>query len=380
MPPPLVRMFTLTLSLLCSSLAASPPGSPVRLDVVASLDTAGCAGFKYAFVDGNHLLVAANFWDGVSRDMGADSLVYRIAEPPPAGTPPPKVEGGGFRLALTEVQRVHGKGAHGADAFTLRGEHYLVIPSYYGCGSAQGIRARDSDACKSTLVLRYDQRSGGANLGTFVEHQRLATSGPAQTVHFSTDDGTLFVAVGENFGHEVCIYRADNGTDGTTLALARQQCLAVPGAGSMAVAKVGSELVLVASSYHDPKTGWATRSRVFTADARSRAHHLRFAALERQPVIDTNGCHDVELARVGGGERGEQLLLFLSEDRSPTGSRVESSLLVWDPNFRKFELHQRIPTDGAHGARLFEGPDGAAYVVAALLSSVGCCLQSAVTH
>jgi hypothetical protein len=126
----------------------------------------------------------------------------------------------------------------------------------------------------------------------------------------------------------------------------------------MAVATSGDDVVLVAASYHDPRTGWDTRSRVFLGDARAGGAALRFT--ESPQRLDTHGCHDVELAWVGG-----ELLLFLSEDRSPTSTRIASSLLAWDAAARAFVPRQRIPTDGAHGARLFEGPDGAPHLFVA---------------
>jgi len=60
-----------------------------------------------------------------------------------------------------------------------------------------------------------------------------------------TQDGTSFLLVGENFNDEVCLYRieeaADSGgggdSDENRLKFTKHQCLAVPGGGSMAVAK-----------------------------------------------------------------------------------------------------------------------------------------------
>jgi hypothetical protein len=173
--------------------------------------------------------------------------------------------------------------------------------------------------------------------------------------------------VGENFNDEVCIYRVDeeekeqssqtSSKPKTRLSIVKQQCLPVPGAGSMAVAEVGDEFILAATSYHDGKTAWSTRSRIFKADARSIGPEIRFSESQR---IDTQGAHDAELAAVGG-----ELFLFFSEDRDAKGPEVQSTLLVWDRETHSFVTHQRIPTDGAHGARMFNGPDGAAYLMIA---------------
>ena len=161
----------------------------------------------------------------------------------------------------------------------------------------------------------------------------------------------MLLIVGENFADAVTLFELD----AATLLFTRRQSLSVPGAGSMAVFEAGDEVVLVAASYHDPHTGWRTRSLVFAADA--RAGSLDFSERQR---IDTHGAHDADVAEAGG-----ELFLFLSEDRSEASSRVDSSLHVWDREARRFRLFQAIPTDGAHAAEIFEGPDGAAYVMIA---------------
>ena len=55
----------------------STRGCAVSLDVAARVATAGCAGFEAFEVDGGApLLAAANFWDGRSQDMSAESVVF----------------------------------------------------------------------------------------------------------------------------------------------------------------------------------------------------------------------------------------------------------------------------------------------------------------
>jgi hypothetical protein len=329
----------------------------VTLQEAAQFSTAGAAGFKHFESAGRQYLVAANFWDGKSHDMSADSTIYSL-----------KLSD---KLLLSQAfQKVRGKGAHGADVFTLKsGRRLLTIPSYYGCGSDRGPAPTGPGACASTLIMQWEESMGlGSGTGTetesgrFVELQRLHTAGPAQTNNFLTRDGTMLLLIGENFNDEVCIYRVEEekspqASSKAFLRIVKQQCVPVPGAGSMAVAEVGDELILAATSYHDGQTGWSTRSRIFKADARTIGSQLRFVESQR---IDTQGAHDAELASVGG-----ELFLFFSEDRGTAGPEVESTLLVWDRVTRTFVTHQRIPTDGAHGARMFNGPDGAAYLMVA---------------
>jgi len=291
--------------------------------------------------------------------MGADSIVFKT------------YLSSTRELQIQEIQRIRGQGAHGADVFTTQnGARLLTLPFYYGCGSNRGPASGGAAAneCASTLVMRWKQ-----SVSRFIEVKRLHTAGPAQTNNFMARDGTSFILVGENFNDEVCLYRIDESGDGTgagagagasrwiddgdsyKVEFIKHQCLAVPGGGSMAVAEAGDEFVLVASSYHD--NGWTTSSRVFKADARSSGTQVKFTEAQR---IETQGAHDAEVQRVGG-----ELFLFFSEDRSAHGPKVSSSLLIWSSQELKFIVHQRIATDGAHGARLFEGPDGAAYLMIA---------------
>ena len=341
MPPPPPRLFAAAAAALLLARPASASAATLR--EVASVATAGCAGFEAFLVGGALHLGAANFWDGSAPDMGADSVVYRVeaADSEEAAAAP---------LTLTELQRVRGQGAYGLDFFEGAGERWLALPSYYGCGSARGPADTAPGACASTLVLRFD-----AARGAFVEHQRLATAGPAQTDHLVTRNGAVLLVVGENFDDCVTLFELD----AATLLFARRQSLRVPGAGSMAIAEVGDEIVLVAASYHDPGTGWSTRSLVFAADARGGGAGAGGLDFKERQRLDTHGAHDADVAVVGG----EQLFLFLSEDRSDASSRIDSSLLTWDREARRFRPFQKIPTDGAHAAEIFQGPDNAAYVM-----------------
>lgn len=283
--------------------------------------TAGAAGC--AFDPASDLLACANFWDGASPNMEARSVLYRV------------VADGSGGVALQPQQRFKGSGAHGADFFSAGGAAFLVLPFYYGCGSDRGPA---KPGCGSTAVYK---RVGGR----FVEHQRLATAGPSQTTHFTlpgTD--TTWLLTGENFNDEVCVWELEAVSG---LFEKRGGCLHVPGAGAMAVAVEGrggwaGPTLLVAGSYFD--NGWATQSRVFRFVAEAAGG--RFEEVQR---IDTLGAHGVALQPLGG-----ELLLFFAEDRGASGPIVNSTLLRWEPASARFEVLQRLPTDGAHGARLLE--------------------------
>lgn len=328
--------------------AVLKPGAPaaasthVALRAALKVSTQGCAGFEFFRIGSDAYLAAANFWDGASSDMSADSIIYRVRH-----------DAGGA-LALAEVQRFRTRGAHGADFFTnpATGAAYLVVPEYYACGSARG-PARNA-SCASTMVLRWD-----AAARRFAQSARLRTAGPAQTDHYVARDGTVFIVVGENFNDEVCFYRLVTAAGGAEKWDAGP-CVPVPGAGGVALAEAGDTLLLVAASYHDGATGWATRSRVFAADARAPGAAARAPAFAEVDLLSTAGAHDAELGAAGGAT-----LLVLAEERDAGSARVTSAVLELDAAAARFAPVQALPSDGAHAAEVFEGPDGAAYIMLA---------------
>ena len=326
----MARLAALLHLLTPSALSTSP------LTPVLTFRTHGSAGCATSPLDASSLLLAcANFWDGAAPDMVANSTLYRVSLNPSSPSKP---------LALAPLQHFQTKGAHGADMFTVDSRTFLLLPSYYGCGTARG--PAPQSGCSSTAVLR---REGGA---AFVPHQALFTSGPAQTAHTLLPSGAALVAVGENFADAVCLYTLR--PHAPLFERLGAACLPVPGAGAVAFAPAtpANPLLLVAASYHDG--GWATRSAVF-ASADGTGGDLR--ELQRVP---TQGAHGVALRRFAHG-----LYLFFAEDRGEAGPKVGSSLLLWGEGAQRFEPLQALPTDGAHGARFFGTPDGECWLFVA---------------
>jgi hypothetical protein len=297
----------------------------LSLHAVARVPTHGAAGFEVfrSPSTGRTLLATANFWNGKDAHMFANSTLHAL------GPAPPGQEG----LALTLLQTYLSQGAHGFDFFRAGGEAFLVLCNYYGCGAERGPAG---EGCTSTVVLRH---AGGAD-DAFMEHQRLPTAGPAQTAHLSTSSGATYLLVGENFNDQVCAWRYDAGPQ----HFMKDSCVPVPGAGAMAVAELGGHVYLVAASYHNG--GWATSTPVFRAPLpQAHAQPLAWALHQALP---THGAHDAELATFAG-----TAYLFLAEDRSDATTRITSSLYTLDAATQRFELLQRIPTDGAHGGEFF---------------------------
>jgi len=165
-----------------------------KLTAVKEVRTAGSAGWEFWAQGQQHFLATANFWDGRSRDMSADSEIFSVAAAP-------GVLGG---LTVKSTQKIRGKGAHGVDFFSAHGRELLVVPSYYGCGQKAQAGPRESWQCKSTAVLEWREV-----LGAFVEVTTLGTHGPAQTDHYTDRDGQPYLVIGENFVRSVATIVAD---------------------------------------------------------------------------------------------------------------------------------------------------------------------------
>ena len=221
--------------------------------------------------------------------MGADSEIFAVASSP-------AVLGG---LTIKSRQKIRGKGAHGADVFTAYGHTLLVVPSYYGCGQKPQSGPRESWKCRSTAVLEWRDV-----LGSFVEIATLGTHGPAQTDHYTDQNGHAFLVVGENFANEITIWRIDersagnNGIGENALTFTKVHTLPVAGAGSMAVflgppdgpAATGrGEIYIAATSYHDPRTGWQTKTPVFKL---ARGLDEQEQSFQQVQVLDSKGPHD----------------------------------------------------------------------------------------
>jgi len=314
---------------------------------VARVPTLGAAGFEFIPSPIGPLLASAHFWDGKSADMSAPSILFTLSASPSGN------------LTLSELQRFPTKGAHGWDFFSIPGEFggsFLVTCNYYGCGSERGPAL---GPCKSTSIYRFREEEG-----RFVLFQELATAGPAQTDHIVLPSGEAYLLVGENFNDEVCVFRYT--ATQSSSSFAKFTCLRVPGAGAMAVAEAGGFIYLSLASYFD--SGWKTQSPVYRA-ATATDNTTRGSSRDAPPgalqwtlhqTLPTFGAHDADSALIGGTE-----YLFVSEDRDDASSRVSSGLYTLDHATGQYGLLQRIPTDGAHGGELFEGPGGRPYLAIA---------------
>jgi hypothetical protein len=102
--------------------------------------------------------------------MGAQSVLYRLSLRS-------KRKSKGKQLKLKAMQAMSTRGAHGWDFFeTAEGDKLLVVPNYYGCGSARGPSPADA-ACRSTAV--YGWLGGGSGLHS-LSSSLLRRSPPSQ--------------------------------------------------------------------------------------------------------------------------------------------------------------------------------------------------------
>eukprot|EP00040_Diaphanoeca_grandis_P015610 m.79803 g.79803 ORF g.79803 m.79803 type:complete len:442 (-) comp25250_c0_seq1:298-1623(-) len=307
-------------------------GSKIQLSLATSLETHCNAGFETFSVGESVYIAIANFWDGKSQDMSANSPVHEL------------VVRDGLLNVGPKLQHMPTKGAHGWDFFVgNHGSAFLVVPNYYGCGSARG--PADADVCRSTAVYRWSDKSNKFKLV-----QTLATAGPGQTDHFTSGSHT-FIIVGENFNDEITIWKDNSGSRTSKVVFEKTGALPCFGAGAMAVALVSGVNYIIAAAYHDPETLWKTKSPVYQEQPDGSFRQIQ--------VLETHGCHDVDFFSVG-----DDKFLFLSEDRDASTPLITSAILKFDSARNEFGVMQRIKTDGAHAAEFFE-IDGVAWLAVA---------------
>lgn len=229
-----------------------------------TVETAANAGFEHFSIDGAHYLAVANFWDGVSQGMMAESKVWQILDEDDAG---------GLRLEL--VQTFRGAGAHGIEYFEIAATDadpmsFLSIPNYYG---------------KTNVVYKYDRATR-----KFAHFQTLDIEGPAQCEVFTLDDSTTYLLIGENFKHALALFKFEP----TAKKFVLVQKVKTPGAGAMAVVSNGGGEgsstftdfpYIVSTSYHDG--GWDTRTPIFKWNGNAATHKM-----EAHQTVTTTGPHD----------------------------------------------------------------------------------------
>ncbi len=318
---------------------------------VIDIPTEGNAGFEFFATNGSGYLAAANFWDGVSAHMEAESRVYSVS------TKGSVAKGS---MTLSNFQNIRSNGAHGVDFFEFRGDRFLVVPNYYG---------NHVDVyCWSSQVDDFSD-AGQEKGGRFRFVGEIAAKGAGQTDFFERD-GRGYIVVGENFAEFVSIYEVFKLASSSEIGEPKfqfqiMQQLPTPGAGSIAIADIEQDLFIVACSYFDENSNrhisrestgvlrnggapWATQSLVWRSIPNSGT--LSFNLHQR---IDTRGCHDAEYRSFEVVGSGPRRFLFLSEDRSNFGVDVHSELFEFDEVSSFFRKVGSVRTDGAHAAELF---------------------------
>jgi hypothetical protein len=308
------------------------------LKEAGSFETQGSAGFKFFTAqDGRVQLAAANFWDGKSKDMSALNPIMNVHF---------HAENKSLTFSLQDT--LAGRGAHGVELMTDLGvegrgparQQYLAIPFYYGC--AYDKTEKRQGGCAPIAIL-----SESEDPGRWEMNHRLPADGPSHISHFRRKNETYMV-IAENFGDRVTVHKLSKKTG----EFDEVQRLTVSGTGATAAAYLrgpdagSSGIVLVAASYNSPDASFESESEVFLwKDSQDSA------MFKQIQTIETSGAHDVEVMGLGDGS----LLLFVSEDRNSTTPRIRSGVFRMEPTKTEqaFKLVTRLPTDGAHGAKLF---------------------------
>lgn len=301
-------------------LASSAPLD--ELQEIGRLPTEGCNGLEFFTINQVDYLVAANFWDGKSAEMSANSALFRLS-----------LVNNSRNIQTEIIQQFSTKGAHGADYFVHGDYNMLSIPSYYGC-------QQDEAGCYSTVLYLWDHVRS-----KFVVFQQFKTAGPSQTDHLveEGDGGAVFFFVAENFSSRLSVYRFESAPP----RFEPYQNIFCPGVAGLAVLQVQQRSLLAVASYHDK--GWKTSSLVLEKESG------RGSKFKKMQSLDTFGAHDAEMALLN-----DRVLLFFSEDRNDSTSKISSQLFSLSfslslslPEASRFVKVQDLSTDGAHAAEFF---------------------------
>jgi hypothetical protein len=303
-------------------LASSAPLH--ELQEIGRLPTEGCNGLEFFTINQVDYLVAANFWDGKSAEMSANSALFRLS-----------LVNNSRNIQTEIIQQFSTKGAHGADYFVHGDYNMLSIPSYYGC------QQQDDAGCYSTVLYLWDHVRS-----KFVVFQQFKTAGPSQTDHLVEEGngGAVFFFVAENFSSRLSVYRFESAGPPR---FEHYQNIFCPGVAGLAVLQVQQRSLLAVASYHDK--GWKTSSLVLAKESG------RGRKFKKMQSLDTFGAHDAEMALLN-----DRVLLFFSEDRNDSSSKISSQLFSLSlslslslPEASSFVKVQDLSTDGAHAAEFF---------------------------
>jgi hypothetical protein len=296
--------------------------------VVQGIKTQGAAGFESFKIDGITYLSVANFWDGKSKDMGANSVIYRVT--PLSNRVSGKNDASTYMLNFDIVQKFFTKGAHGVEYFSYATErdkkketqHFLAIPNYYG-----GV----------TSIYVFN-----APLQQFVQFVNIPSEGAGQ-VEATEINKVLYVIIAENFANVLTIYRYN---DVKTEFIKHQQ-LKLNGVSSMAIVTCRNKTMLVGASYFSDNS-FVTTSMVYLWDNTLNLFSGYYS------FSGTEGPHDVEAIH-----NDKICGFFLSNDRN--AKEGESTFIksqLFTNSDAGFENILGIATDGAHGAEFFQTHNG----------------------
>ena len=188
----------------------------------------------------------------------------------------------------------------------------------------------------------------------FSELQRLPTDGGGGVDVWHVGP-RVFLGVAE-FNLGIAVVYELSATSGLFVPYQR---VPAPGCGALATLKVpaeggGEQLLLLAASYVTQRTGWRTRSSVFFLNERG-------TALEMHQEVPTVGAHGVATLSAGGRH-----FVFFSNDKDERTTHQESELFEWVGVFPsgKLESRQKVKTDGAHAAEFFSTAEGGRHFLA----------------
>eukprot|EP01052_Picozoa_sp_SAG31_P023281 SAG31_NODE_1911_length_6936_cov_124.794501_3_plen_449_part_00 len=362
----LVPLASLLLCVVVRMPSAEPTHKPaLHFKNVAHIRTQANAGFtpfrisSPDIISGHHLttrqrqfIAAANSWDVQSATRSAETEIFEVSIRSDGPLPDGVNMDGSVRVR--SVQSLPGKGAASFDFLTVGSEtHLLVLANRFGCGPATAsLLSEPSQAqCNSTVI--YTQR---ADQRDWTKWGSLPAVAPTATTHF-TLAGQPHIVVAEHSEAAslgLKIFRVHLDSNGAPARFQLVQQLPCAGAvTAVAAIKADGVLWLIAAAWK--ASGASTKSPVFRLNSEQGLFEFHHA-------IQTNAPRGVIIWQQ---RSTKQMFVFFAEERNEETTSISSQLFIYDMNTTRFQLHQSLPTDGAHGATHFNALNGEEYLAVA---------------
>eukprot|EP00043_Microstomoeca_roanoka_P009017 m.86166 g.86166 ORF g.86166 m.86166 type:complete len:595 (-) comp14455_c0_seq2:33-1817(-) len=270
--------------------------------VVQSISTIGAHDWTHFVMDGVHYLALANYLD--------DNGSYQVAS---------QLYSWNFATSQFDLQQnIFTKGAFDWEYFSIDGDHYLVVANYYDGGSYQ----------VNSQIYRWD-----ADTSLFEPFQDIATNAGRDWEYFVIDD-SHYLAIA-SASSEVFKWNRD------TKQFDSMQVLLSASASACKHFVIDEMHYLGVAIYTDGNS-YEVNSHIFEWNAISQ----QFTSVQQIP---TKGAQAMEYFAVSDG----QYLVVGNQRDDSKNYVIDSVVLQWNRDVRRFEEFQFFPTSGVSGLTHF---------------------------